>query len=106
MNSALKIGSGDGPLKNGCRLLDIRGFGLRKIGYNLLLKGCVERMSPIKLNEILRPFEGKWVALDEAKTKVLASGDSPERVAHKAKEKSQGRPVITFVPAFDVDYVG
>ena len=64
-------------------------------------------MSPIKLSEILRPFEGKWVALNKARTTVLASGDSPEKVADQAKrEKNEKQPVITFVPVFDVDYVG
>ncbi len=63
-------------------------------------------MSPLKLSEILRSFEGKWVALNKTRTEVLASGNSPEKVADKAREKSRERPVITFVPAFDVDYVG
>jgi hypothetical protein len=63
-------------------------------------------MSPVKLSEILRPFEGQWVALSHTRDKVLASGSSPEKVADKAKEKSKARPIITFVPTFDVDYVG
>ena len=63
-------------------------------------------MSPIKLSELLRPFEGKWVALNRARTKVLASGDSPKTVAEKAGIESKEFPVIAFVPAFDLDYVG
>ena len=63
-------------------------------------------MSPIRLSEILRPFEGKWVALNKARTLVLASGNSPEKLAEKAMEKGKEQPIITFVPKFDLDYVG
>ena len=63
-------------------------------------------MSPVKLSEILSPFEGKWVALNKAKDKVLASGASPVTVANEAREKSKDEPLLTFVPMFDLDYVG
>ena len=63
-------------------------------------------MSPIKLSKILSPFEGKWVALNKAENKVLASGTSPEAVANEARRKSKDEPLITFVPMFDLDYVG
>ena len=63
-------------------------------------------MSPVKLGDILRPFEGKWVALNRAKNKVLASGASPEVVANEARQKGVGEPIITLVPMFDLDYVG
>lgn len=63
-------------------------------------------MSPIKLSEILRPFESKWVALDPTRTKVIASGGSPDKVANEAKNKGENQPVILFVPSFDMEYVG
>jgi hypothetical protein len=63
-------------------------------------------MSPIKLSDILRPFEGKWVALNKAKNKVLASGTSPDVVATKAQQRSDEKVIITLVPMFDLDYVG
>lgn len=63
-------------------------------------------MSPIRLSEILKPFEGKWVALNKAKNRVLASGASPETVASEARKKSNDEPLLTFVPPFDLDYVG
>ena len=63
-------------------------------------------MSPIKLSEILSPFEGKWVALNKAKNEVLASGASPAAVANEARGKSKDEPLLTFVPMFDLDYVG
>ncbi len=63
-------------------------------------------MSPVKLSEILRPFEGKWVALNKARNRVLASGTSPETVASEARQKGGEQAIITLVPMFDLDYVG
>ena len=63
-------------------------------------------MSPIKLSEILRPFEGKWVALNRKRTEVLASGDDPQKVLDLAKQKSTERPILRLVPSFDMDFVG
>jgi len=63
-------------------------------------------MSPIKLSEILRPFEGKWVALNRRRTEVLASGSDPQKVLELAKQKSAERPILKLVPSFDMDFVG
>lgn len=63
-------------------------------------------MSPVKLSEVLKSFEGKWVALNKARNKVLASGASPGTVATEARQKSKDEPLLTFVPPFDLDYVG
>ena len=63
-------------------------------------------MSPIKLSEVLRPFEGKWVALNRKSTEVLASGEDPQKVADSAKQKSSERPILMLVPSFDMDFVG
>lgn len=64
------------------------------------------RMSPVKLSELLRPFQGKWVALDKARTKIVASGNSPEKVAQEARSKAEEQSIMTFVPLLDLDYVG
>lgn len=63
-------------------------------------------MSPIKLSEILRPFEGKWVALNRKRTEVLSSGDDPRKVADLARQKSMERPILMLVPSFGMDFVG
>ena len=63
-------------------------------------------MSPIKLSEILRPFEGQWVALNRKRTEVLASGADPQKVLELAKKKSLERPIIRLVPSFGMDFVG
>ncbi len=63
-------------------------------------------MSPIKLSEILRPFEGKWIAMNRQRTEVLASGDYPRKVLELAKHKSAERPILKLVPSFSMDFVG
>ena len=63
-------------------------------------------MSPIKLSEILRPFEGKWIAMNRQRTEVLASGDDPRKVLELAKHKSAERPILKLVPSFGMDFVG
>ena len=63
-------------------------------------------MSPVKLSEILRPFEGKWVALNRKNTEVLASGEDPQKVVDLAKQKSMERPILMLVPSLDMDFVG
>ena len=63
-------------------------------------------MSPVKLSEILRPFEGKWVALNRKRTEVLASGTDPQKVLESAKQKSTDRPILRLVPSLDMDFVG
>ena len=63
-------------------------------------------MSPIKLDVLLRPYEGKWVALNRARTEVLASGDNPVTVVNSAKKKSAERPILKLVPLFGLEFVG
>ena len=63
-------------------------------------------MSPVKLSEILRPFEGKWIALNRKRTEVLASGDDPQKVLALSKQKIAERPILMLVPLFDMDFVG
>ncbi len=63
-------------------------------------------MKSIKLSEILRPFEGKWIAMNRQRTEVLASGDDPRKVLELAKHKSIDRPILKLVPSFSMDFVG
>ena len=63
-------------------------------------------MSPIKLDKLLRPYEGKWVALNRDRTQVLASGDDPRNVLDVAKKKSTERPILKLVPLFGLEFVG
>lgn len=63
-------------------------------------------MKPINLSEILRHYEGQWVALDEERTQVLVSGHTIESVITLIKQKAYNNPIITFISRFDTDYVG
>jgi len=50
------------------------------------------------LTKVLTPkYAGKWVAMNEQQTKVVASAKSPKEVMEKAKRKGIKRPVITLV---------
>ena len=60
---------------------------------------------PIDLSKILNPFKGKWVALSNDETKVVASGDSLKEVRQKAIKKRENDPIIFKVPdGFIKDY--
>lgn len=48
----------------------------------------------IDLPHLLRPYEGKWVALDENKTRVVGFGDSIEEALKVAKKSGVSRPII------------
>ena len=63
-------------------------------------------MHVLKLADMLRQYEGQWVALDGQRTKVLASGQSVEQALTLAKKMSSEEPIITFVSRLDLDYVG
>lgn len=58
----------------------------------------------IDLTELLRPFEGKWVAISQDYAHVLASADSftdLQRLAKKIVEKY----IVFKVFPFDVSYI-
>ena len=63
-------------------------------------------MQALKLADLLRKYEGQWVALDRLRTRVLASSQSVEQALALAKQKSSEEPIITFVSRLDLDYVG
>ena len=54
------------------------------------------------LNEILKPFENKWVALSADETKVLSSGDTLSEVESKLNEKEKHEAVFFKVIPFSV----
>lgn len=50
------------------------------------------------LSEILRPYEGKWVAISEDKASVLCYADSIEELLRRCKEHEALKPIILRVP--------
>ena len=63
-------------------------------------------MQALRLAEILRTYEGKWVALNKKRTQVLAADSAIEKVISIIKEKGSEKPIVTFVSRFGADYVG
>ena len=64
-------------------------------------------MSPVKLSDILRSFEGKWVALKEpGSNEVVASAKTLDDVLKKAKQKGFDLPLVTQIPKRVLPIVG
>ena len=61
-------------------------------------------INTIDLSKILRPFEGKWVALSLDYKKVLGDGDSLKETKAKAKKKS-AEYIFIKLPPYGVSYV-
>ena len=63
-------------------------------------------MRAVKIADLLKKYENMWVALNQKRTEVLASAHSLEDVLRLAESKTAERPILTFVPRLDLDYVG
>ena len=70
----------------------------------LSIKGA--KMKALKLAELLRDYGGKWVALNRARTQVLASGRSLEDVLRSSDKIVSEKPIISFVSPLDLEFVG
>lgn len=55
-----------------------------------------------ELNEILKPFENKWVALSSDEKEVISSGDTLSEVESKLNEKEKHEAVFFKVIPFSV----
>lgn len=63
-----------------------------------------KNLKPINLNEKLRPYEGKWVALSLDNKRVLGAGDTLEETKKKAEKKSKDY-IFIKLPPYDLSYV-
>lgn len=63
-------------------------------------------MSAIDMTEILRPYSGKYVTIDEKEMQVISNGDSIDEVEKKAKEKNYKDFSYMFVYPFDKGFSG
>ena len=61
-------------------------------------------LKSIDLSKILKPFEGKWVALSIDSKKVLGDGDTLQQAKEKAEKKSKDY-IFIKLPPYDVSYV-
>lgn len=57
-----------------------------------------------KINELLRPYENKWVALSSNRKKVLSSGRTLESVREQLDIKKRKEAIFLKVLPFNVNY--
>ena len=60
----------------------------------------------IDLTAVYAAYAGKWVALNEKLSEVVASGSTPSVVLTKAKKSGYKKPILFKVPSENVPYVG
>ncbi len=58
------------------------------------------------LSEVYKKHKGEWVAMDQKKDSVIASGKSVSETTKAAKEKGVEDPVLFKVPKNIIPYVG
>lgn len=63
-------------------------------------------MKTIDFTEIYKQYKGKWVALTEDESKVVASGSDAKRVFNEAKKKGCKVPILFKVPSKFLPYIG
>ena len=63
-------------------------------------------MAPIDLSNILKGYEGKWVALSDDNQGVFGSGNTAKDAANEAKTKGRTDFTLLFVQPFDLLYCG
>lgn len=54
-------------------------------------------LQPIDLSELLRPFQGKWVALSQDETQVLGSGTTIDEALEEARCQGERQPIVVRV---------
>lgn len=63
----------------------------------------MNKINTIDLSKILRPFEGKWVALSLDSKRVLGDGETLKEAKEKAKKKSKDY-IFIKLPPYNVSY--
>ena len=62
----------------------------------------MRQVKPIDLTKILKPYEGKWVALTPDETKVLGASTDLDEALKQAREKGFPCPFIIKSPYYEV----
>lgn len=60
----------------------------------------------IDLKKLIKKYGGKWVALNEDSSEVVASGKKAKKVYNEAKKKGSEVPKLYKVPRKYVPYIG
>jgi hypothetical protein len=63
-------------------------------------------MKPIDLAALIKDYQGKWVALAEDHSKVLAQGKTAGEALSKAESSGHRDSILFFVRPFDLLYSG
>lgn len=58
-----------------------------------------EKVIDEALSRELENYKGRWVAIDEAKNKVVGHGDSLEKARQEALDRGVTEPLLYRVPA-------
>ena len=62
-------------------------------------------MTPIDMTKIYKKYSGMWVALNEGRTKALATGKTAKEALCASKKKGARNPIITKIPTENFGYI-
>ena len=62
-------------------------------------------MAPIDMTKIYKKYPGMWVALNETKTKALASGSTAKEALQASRKQGVRNPIITKIPTENLGYI-
>lgn len=62
-------------------------------------------MALIDMTKIYKDYSGMWVALDESRTKALASGKTAKEALQASRKRGVRNPIITKIPTENFGYI-
>ena len=62
-------------------------------------------MSPVDMGKISKKYAGSWIALEEGRTRPVASGKTIDEVIKASKKKGFSQPVLTKIPTDNLGYI-
>jgi len=62
-------------------------------------------MTPIDMTKIYTKYSGMCVALDEKRTKAVASGKTAKEVLQASRKRGIRNPIITKIPTENFGYI-
>lgn len=62
-------------------------------------------MAPVDMTKIYKQYSGMWVALNEDRTKALATGKTAKEALQASRKKGVRNPIITKIPTENFGYI-
>lgn len=62
-------------------------------------------MTPIDMTKIYKKYAGMWIALDETRTRALATGKTAKEALQASKKQGIRNPIITKIPTENFGYI-